>query len=559
MQQIERNPAAVASGRESASFFYDFLSFWLILLAPYVIFVEDSDFIVEAVNVYAALAFAIIAVVLALLLRLLPFALLRVAILSVLLLLFIDIQLEWIQSWGWKIPATAAALFSALWVLRAHAGKILSVVFATIIAAILGAPLASLVWQEASPSSASSETHGEPLPFYVHIVLDEQIGIEGFDKGIPSHDAIRGEIEKLFAGNGFRLFGRAYSPYYDSRDSISSTLNLNMTDNVESLYVAGDSGYELLQNPHFEKLMDSGYDVNIYQSSYMDFCRNLQDKAQKCLTYNHYGFSSAALSGLSGGEKAHIVFEIYVKLSYFAQRFKQAYRNLRGYAEASGMALPHWPDWSGRVGPIPVLPVFDRLIEDVSAAPEGAVFFAHLLIPHFPYSVDRTCEIRRPVIDWNGRSDDIGEPEASNSPASRLARYEDYIPQVHCALSKLEQLFDALKARGDFEDATIIIHGDHGSRIVLVEPRAANEDRLSEQDFHDAFSTLYVVKSPKTAPGYDTRMMSLPELLQDTLSGESDAAEPKTTPSVFLRPSGNPDDAGLLKEVSMPALPITDR
>ena len=117
---------------------------------------------------------------------------------------------------------------------------------------------------------------------------------------------------------------------------------------------------------------------------------------------------------------------------------------------------------------------------------------------------------------------------------------------------------DALKTRGTFEDAIIIVHGDHGSRIVLVEPRTENKDRLSRQDFYDAFSTLYAVKLPGTAPGYDTRMMALPELLQKTASGDINAStktEADTRPTVFLRNLGKLG----LQEVPMPYLPTTNK
>ena len=197
------------------------------------------------------------------------------------------------------------------------------------------------------------------------------------------------------------------------------------------------------------------------------------------------------------------------------------------------------------------------------------MFFAHLLIPHFPYSVDSACVIRRPILKWNSailrwnyRFVTENDAEIANSPRSRLARYEEYIPQVRCALLKLEELVDALKRRNAFEDAVIIVHGDHGSRIVLIEPRLENKDRLSRQDYYDAFSTLFAVKAPGIAPGHDSRMMPLASLLQNTMPGAINAPKnftPDTRPDVYLRPSVESDKISGLHAVTMPDLPMSKR
>jgi hypothetical protein len=302
--------------------------------------------------------------------------------------------------------------------------------------------------------------------------------------------------------------------------------------------------------------LSQGYEINFYQSTYLDFC-GLVKKASinKCLTYNHYGASSAALRGLGDIEKAKITLFKYGNRSFFAKYARIFYVYHYQADIIAGLALPELPDWNDRVGPIPVLPVFDRLIADVSSSPGGQMFFAHLLIPHYPFTVDSACQVRRPVLEWANRYRDSESLRSglANTPASRLAHYEGNMAQIRCAISKLDKLFAAMKARGTFGDAVIIIHGDHGSRIVLTEPRIEFQSRLMPQDYYDAFSTLYVVKSPAIAPGYDTRRASLPELLRRTVSGnqaDSISLDEKEVAVVFLRGDVETD----LLEVPMPEM-----
>jgi hypothetical protein len=68
-----------------------------------------------------------------------------------------------------------------------------------------------------------------------------------------------------------------------------------------------------------------------------------------------------------------------------------------------------------------------------------------------------------------------------------------------------------------WRDAIVIIHGDHGSRIMQRSVRAAYADRLTRQDFNDAFSTLFAVRSAHLKPGVEREQRPLQELLAEAL------------------------------------------
>jgi hypothetical protein len=51
------------------------------------------------------------------------------------------------------------------------------------------------------------------------------------------------------------------------------------------------------------------------------------------------------------------------------------------------------------------------------------------------------------------------------------------------------------------QDAIIIVQGDHGSRISLVDPTTVAKVAPSASDYADMFSTLFAVHSPSIERG----------------------------------------------------------
>ncbi len=108
-------------------------------------------------------------------------------------------------------------------------------------------------------------------------------------------------------------------------------------------------------------------------------------------------------------------------------------------------------------------------------------------------------------------------PPFSNTPASREKRYTSYFDQVRCAHHKLSILLAAMEDAGVLADATIIVHGDHGSRIALHKPNIGSPALLSDTDIVDNYSTLFAVRMPGGAPGYDRPLRSIQSLFAELL------------------------------------------
>jgi arylsulfatase A-like enzyme len=101
-------------------------------------------------------------------------------------------------------------------------------------------------------------------------------------------------------------------------------------------------------------------------------------------------------------------------------------------------------------------------------------------------------------------------------------------------LKKLDGLLVQLDRRGLLDDATIIINGDHGSRIPLHFPSGTTlaAGVLEDADYRDTFSTLFAIKAPEVSPGYDAAPAPLVGLLNQHLAGEPLHAE--SSCGVFL-------------------------
>jgi hypothetical protein len=178
------------------------------------------------------------------------------------------------------------------------------------------------------------------------------------------------------------------------------------------------------------------------------------------------------------------------------------------------------------------------LWSNILSLPHGTVLFAHLSIPHYPYVALSDCSIRPPnrYFLWNYRG--LFDPPPINTIASRKERYQQYLEQLGCLYLRLDELFDRMRTAGIYEESIIILHGDHGSRIVLTEPSAENQHALTKQDLVDGFSTLFAMKMPGKSGGYDASPWPLEQLFAK-FAFEAGLSPPKilsekTEPFVYL-------------------------
>jgi len=148
------------------------------------------------------------------------------------LTLLLEFSLDLIGDFDIKgkiICAITAFLFT--WFFREKLSKILSFTFSIFIVTTLVFPSDRLTptYKEYENSSGNND-----LPPVIHLVLDEHIGVEGIPENIEGGRQLKKDLISFYAKNGFRLYGKAYSRYSITLNSIPSLFNLGFTLNDHS-------------------------------------------------------------------------------------------------------------------------------------------------------------------------------------------------------------------------------------------------------------------------------------------------------------------------------------
>lgn len=396
------------------------------------------------------------------------------------------------------------------------------------------------------PAVAETDAQRSRSPVVVHLVLDEHIGLAGMSADLPGGTEARKLVREFFVRNGFRIYSRAYSQFYGTGPSLATALNFDISGGYEPYLTTRQYGFSLDENRYFQHFADKDLDIVVFQSDYFDFCSADDSPILRCETYKPDSVSETAIASLSLSDRVGLLLNMYYSSIAIVKLAKLGETALRRWATHQGITLPSIGLWHGRIGPIAVAPVLDEMALDLQRTSGGTLFFAHLLLPHYPYVYQPSCDLRTPLSSWKLRQRDDG----TNTAASRAERYGDYFDQVQCTLWRLATLFEVMKHSGTFENAIIVVHGDHGSRITVREPNASASSTLTVDDYLDSFSTFVALKAPGVTPGVDQQMLSLPEFLSFIVSDEERPLSRQPQPTVYL-----PHDTIGLTAQPLPDLP----
>jgi hypothetical protein len=509
-------------------FLLDLCALTLILLAPFVVLLSFHGYSYFTPEVLLILALALLAAGLLALLIGFTGRLVRAVVFAGLIALFVDMHAS-LPPWSSLVVtliflAVVAGLAALLWLLREHASAILCVIFGTLIGLTLirgnSGSQQIVTERTASPASGAAEP-----PLLIHLLLDEHIGVAGLPPEIAGARELRPELVDFYTARGFRLFGGAYSQYAQTYNSIANLLNFAARE-VSHPYLrhgADEAEWDLKQAAYFQLLQQRGYRLHVYQSSYMDMCHADGVQLPDCTTYPVASLRMLQNLPLPPVEKTRAIANSIVTQSHILLVANKVYeRGIRAALLRTGWQVPAWRWQPPSFGPLLVPTVFERLSDDVLGHPRGHAFFAHLILPHYPYVFDRRCTLRPRTSEWLTNRIASTDPLVYNTADSRAQKYERYVEQVRCVLSLVDGLLMQLDRRALLDDATVIVHGDHGSRIPLHFPSGATlaSGVLTQSDYRDTFSTLYTIRAPGVSPGYDESTVSVVELLNHHLGGE---------------------------------------
>ncbi len=459
----------------------------MLLMIPFLVFVRYHDYSLAKPEILASFGLlAAVGILLGLAMEVAG-AVSRVLILSGLVTLMVDIQLETAERDG-ILWGTFGASLVVGWLLRrqlASVGTVVLVVLLISSAVLPPGRVAAITYPVEQPAP------GDPsLPHFLHIILDEQIGVEGIPAEFDPDGRHTRALRSFYLDRGFQVFGRSYSRYFDTAPSLSNLFNFE-TGAVSGKHdLRVGTGFSLTNNAYFDLMTERGYQIHIYQTDFFDFCQSEGANIASCFTHRIESIKSIEAAPLSIAEKIRVVLSMYARLSSLFSRHIPAPR---------------------RVSPVSSIAVLEKLQADMLRAGPGSLFLVHLLLPHYPYAYRADCELRPSTADWLYAHDERLQPRR-NDAESREERYPLYLEQVACLNLKLGSLFEALEDVGLLEQMTILVHGDHGSRIDLLPPLAWWDSELSVADYVDSFSTLVAFRTPGGRASYDRRMLPLDSL-----------------------------------------------
>jgi hypothetical protein len=374
-----------------------------------------------------------------------------------------------------------------------------------------GSDRAALVqrWSERGPFD-------DRLPIVLHLVFDELMSPGAIDPTIPGGAMVRDAMYALGAKHGLRIFDSIYSRAYFSGISIPNMMEAEYRGRFAQSDLTEEIVADARRNAYFDDLGARGYRTAVFQTAVLNFCGPAQ--VRMCESFRSFDPGETAQSELDGRTREIRLWDTLLRSyepGYVAEYGRWFIRNAYGIDQrqlgvlgtADRFDVQRFPRW------------FDRFQAFMVQVPRGTHVFAHFMVPHSPYLLTNSCVVNgvyEPGYALAGRY-----ANAADRAQARAGFYQSYFKQVTCVLSKLDGLLTAVERSPAFRDATIVIHGDHGSRISDGD----SIEMLSERDFIDNYGTFAAVRKPGVAPGVDCGFSSLPQWFRRSMRADGDSLD----------------------------------
>jgi len=429
--------------------------------------------------------------------------------------------------YGALAAVAVGAVMAGAWAARRRIEPFVVTVFGVMmVAAVIFPPEVKDTWTSRNrPAAAGGPVvAAAPLPPVVHIVFDQHIGIDGLPPEIDAGRELAGEIREFYARYGFRLFSSAFTHFPATVESIPNLLNGKVVPSAAADVEGNEDSARLLRNAWFRQLAAKGYRIDVYQSRYLDYCAPGSDAAAlvgSCHTYNQADVRYYHAMDIAPPAKAKLLFAYFVGVDYQPVLYRLLYihHRLRLWLASIGVDLSPREVVAISPSPLVSMDAMARLARRIETLRDGEAVFAHLLLPHDPYVFDRRCRLRDGVDSWTGRRGPLWMFNVGNTPEHRAARYRAYLEQVGCVYAKLGDILDGMRKRGILDKSIIVVHGDHGSMIGLLDAVALNAGKLGDRDIIDTYSTLFAAKLPGAAAGEVAAQRSSQYLFADQVAG----------------------------------------
>ena len=348
-----------------------------------------------------------------------------------------------------------------------------------------------------APELGSSRAQSSKGPL-IHILMDAFIGPDGLPQTDESQN-LRAEIMAFFEAHEFQVHTRAYTHYNNTADSMTRALNFrNDDENIYQRILALRVPISFSENAWFSALSNFGYSIVDYQNESVNFCDVDPPVVAHCNVFTIPNLKTIHTDVNDIGARSLLLMRALYGQSTLITKIRRDKKT----ANSLGVSV-----YDKRM--------LARLARDVQLEPAN-VFFAHVLLPHPPMVYRQDCSLDYELVRWLRYP--VSNGWVGNSDESRSKRYEKYVLQTKCALRELGTLFKALQEKGLYEQATIVIHGDHGTSAYIYKPSAHLTNERLSRDLREIFSTLFAVKYPGGSFSVNNQTTSLNVLMAQTVS-----------------------------------------
>ena len=422
---------------------------------------------------------------------------------ATLLLVFVDLQFDLHK----HIPTL---LIAVVCIGLAHLFRQrLAIIVCVTLGAFYLVTLPRLARDRAPRPSSVIPTPALARPLLVHVILDEQWGTGGLRAAGDS--ATAAFLEDFYLDHGFEIYSGAYSRWSLTKTSIPDLLSLGQSFARDSLsapvkVVWGEQQIRLRSNPYFERLRQRGYTVHVYQSGYLDYCNTHGAEVTSCDRTRSNSISNLGYLRGPWTRRALIVSRFFLNVT------SNIYVTLHPDTEVWRRAVI-----GGAVAQ------FDLLVYDlVTLRPAGAAFFVHVLMPHRPVEVDSECHAKfdrtQPVTTGRRRN--------PMSDSSWRAALHEYAEQTRCAHRSIAHLLAAIDSTLGRDRSIVIIHGDHGSRMLRHGDAAMHLSAMDAGQLNSLFSTLLAIRRPGIRAAVHPQPVPLQDFMWQLIQSDFTAESP---------------------------------
>lgn len=353
--------------------------------------------------------------------------------------------------------------------------------------------------ERGAPAAPDTKAASDAPTLFLHIVLDEHQGIGQFPEDLAEAQRAKDAALGFYERFGFVVLPRTVVRHLDTEYSLSDLLNFDRTedhlarlDGIVSIAAHhGGLRRTLLRNTAFDRLRERGYRLNVIQSNHLNLCAT-QWAGMTCREYQWNTIRTMLDARIPATTRAMVLTSMWLKTVPIAAWLMN---QLQQHTYIDTLFIP------------PVAPMNEAILastlDEIKSSGGHAAYFLHLMSPHHPFSYTDACTFDPAPWNWHGdRQQDL----------ARLNRR--YYTQITCLYKQLTGFFSRLESLGLLKNAQVIMHGDHGSRLIAAptyldalgdEPPIGNLHDLRD----NGYATLMAVRrrfpeagSPDVSPSY---------------------------------------------------------